>query len=273
MEVKLADPRPFGFGELLDGAFTIYRRNFGNLFVAALLPQLPALLLWLVLPMLVGSLGGDLAAGGLALLMVPYTIVAGAFIWGAITRGAMAGYEGSRPSTGEIYHSAVEDFPRVLGAALIAGVLIAIGSFLFLVPGLILATMFFAVVPVAVVEGRGVGDCLKRSSALSRGGRWRILGVIIVTMIITYLPMIALTMVAGAAAGFALPSTDPQAALQSGMWLHALEQAAQLVAGALTTPFLVSTMALLYLDRRARTEAPDLEAAAAELGTSALPDV
>ena len=37
--------RPLSLGEMLDGAFTIYRRQFASLFLTALAPQLPMILL------------------------------------------------------------------------------------------------------------------------------------------------------------------------------------------------------------------------------------
>jgi hypothetical protein len=54
--------------------------------------------------------------------------------------------------------------------------------------------------------------------------------------------------------------------LYSGVGFTALMQAASTALSAITWPFLACVSLLLYYDRRARTEAPDLESALASLG-------
>jgi hypothetical protein len=51
-------------------------------------------------------------------------------------------------------------------------------------------------------------------------------------------------------------------------WIGGLTQAGSVLVTAITTPFSVALLTLLYVDRRARTEAPDLEAAAERLGST-----
>ena len=86
--------------------------------------------------------------------------------------------------------------------------------------------------------------------------------VLIVAWLITFLPAMAMWAVAGVSA------QGRQAMLGVGagaVWITALIQACSAILSAVTWPFLIIVTTLLYFDRRARTEAPDLEEAAARL--------
>jgi len=50
---------------------------------------------------------------------------------------------------------------------------------LVVVPGLILATMWYLAVPVCVVENLGVFASMKRSAALTKGHRWKVFGLLV----------------------------------------------------------------------------------------------
>src|SRR6185503_20950599 len=67
----------------------------------------------------------------------------------------------------------------------IAGIGIAIGMVLLVVPGLILATIWAVAIPSAVVERTGVFASLSRSVDLTRERRWRSFGAILVAGLIT----------------------------------------------------------------------------------------
>jgi hypothetical protein len=116
---------------------------------------------------------------------------------------------------------------------------------------------FFAVPQAVVVEDRGPLEALARSWRLASGGRIRILLVLVVCWIITMLPAVAIGMLTGDAAGLFTGSAAPV----SGSRL-VVQQALSLISSALTLPFFVACSTLLYFDRRVRTEAYDLEAAA-----------
>ena len=73
-------------------------------------------------------------------------------------------------------------FP-VIGITIVATVCAGFGAMFFLFPGLILMTMWWVAVPVAVVERTGVIDSLRRSAELTRGYRWKVFGVIAIIYI------------------------------------------------------------------------------------------
>ena len=69
-------------------------------------------------------------------------------------------------------------FP-VIGVAFVSGIILILGFIALIIPGFIFLTMFWVVVPAAVVEGRGVGASLSRSRQLTYGHRWAIFGIFI----------------------------------------------------------------------------------------------
>jgi hypothetical protein len=255
--------RPLSFGELLDGGFTLYRRNFATLFGIALLLQVPVILFWLLVPVLLRGTS-ETAAAMLPLLLTPYTMFAFVLGMGALTAAAATAYGGDTPGIGSALRHGLRRWLPLAVVLLITFPLIFVGMVLLLVPGLVLLAMWFATYPVIVVEGRGPLAAMGRSQQLSKGGRLRILGITLVAWLITMLPSLAIMMFIGVGAGAqAVLAGDPSA--MQGLWVTSLMQVASSLGSALTMPFLLIITLLLYYDRRARTEAPDLESAAESL--------
>jgi hypothetical protein len=254
--------RPFSFGELLDGAFTLYRRNFAVLFGLALVPQLPLIVFWLIAPVVItGATTQALDAAGL--LAMPYSLLAWMVSVGALVVAAAEAYEGGEPAIGASLKQGLRRVGPLLVATVVSYIAILFGLMLLLVPGLILLAMWFGTYPAIMLEGRGAFSALGRSRQLSRGARGRILGVLVVAWLITILPVIGLMIVAGISVGIGAVAGETVAG--SGVWVLSITNAATSLVSAVTWPFLMAVTLLLYMDRVARTEAPDLEAAAASL--------
>jgi uncharacterized membrane protein len=147
-----------------------------------------------------------------------------------------------------------------LGAAAVVSVLaavaIVIGSFLILVPGLLAFMVWSLATPAAMMERARPGAALARSARLSRGHRWRILGVTVLIVVIT----VAIESVLSSVVVGLLPGLSAAAALIVG-------DAVAAVVSAITLPWVGAVIALLYVDIRIRTEnlGPALRAHAAGL--------
>lgn len=258
--------RPLDFGEILDLAFTLYRRHFGTFFLTALLPNVPVAAFWMYLGSVMGSGAGaaeevSALAGMGALLMAPYSAVAAIFVWAALV------HQTSRAMTGEAvdleggYRRALSRFFPLLGAGIVAMFLIAVGFMLLFVPGVLIAVMLFAVVQAVVIEEEGPLAALGRSRELARDGWARIFGVIFVTWLIVFLP----TMAVFGGLGFLAALVPGVAEGMAGGGVNAGFQAASVVVGALTTPYMAASLVVLYYDRRVRKEGLDLELAAEQI--------
>jgi hypothetical protein len=104
-------------------------------------------------------------------------------------------------------------------------------------------------IAACVVENLGVVKSLKRSSALSKGNRFRIFTVYIVLFILAIVVGAALGGLAGAAS-MLIPNTVARLIVV---------YVASFVAGSLTGPLATIGIALVYYDERVRKEAFDLQ--------------
>ena len=79
----------------------------------------------------------------------------------------------------------------VIGASILAGIRVAIGLFLLIVPGLILLTYWCLIVPFIVLAGSGIFQAFSNSMRTVRGYAWRVFG----TYVLVFLILIAFSIV------------------------------------------------------------------------------
>lgn len=286
--------RALTFGEILDGAFTLYRRHFLTFFVSALLPYVP-----------IGIVSGWFTAAapapgetsfeyvGLAFLLMFVGLLALTMMWSTLTREASQAYTGGEVSMGDGFRQGARAFLPALAVGVVASVLMfgvimvvvvvfsiliamtiaataggggggadAVSVVLFVLLGLaVMALMlavgalFFATIPAIVVERRGPFQAIGRSFALAWGALPRVAGVLVVCYLIFILPIMGGTVAIGLVEGFealVVPGAMSPVSI-------AVQQLISTLAYALTLPFVAAALVLLYFDRRARTEAHDLE--------------
>jgi hypothetical protein len=256
-------PRALGFGEILDGGFTLYRKNFSTFFGVALAPQIPVILYWIGVMAFVPAGIRDFAG----FLIFPWTFFATFLTLGALCIVTVWTYEGHDPGVRAPLAAGLRAWFPVAIAGVLAWLSVMFGVLFFILPGLFFLASFFAFAPVVMVEQTGPLRALQRSWDLSSGGRFRVLGITLVAYLIILIPMMAISVVGvGVAVGSAGFATGDPAAMQGAeFWITGLLQILGPVVSALTWPFFVAVLTLLYLDRRARTEAPDLEEAVGRL--------
>jgi hypothetical protein len=279
--------RPLGFGEILDGAFSLYRRNFTTFVLTALVPSIGLLAGGLIYAV---ALGGYLREGGnpataAAAIQGPFLlfiVLAGlaTFVsWGALTRQAVQAFTGAPISVPDGLKAGLRALLPMLGAGFLAGLAIGVlavamgilGGIFTMVLGLIglivmgigflvlymlAITIFAGVAPAIVVERKGPLSALTRSWDLMNGALWRTMGLVVVSVLIAYMPVVAVMFVTGTA-GMMLNPTS--AAAMPGANALIAQQVLGWIAGVLTTPFMVSVFVLTYFDRRVRTEALDVQ--------------
>ena len=131
-------------------------------------------------------------------------------------------------SISETVSAALPHIWPVAGASILAGIGIAIGLFLLIVPGLFLITIWAVIVPVIVIERSAVLACFGRSRELVRGRGWHVFG----TLVLVYLIMVGVNIVLGLIFR-ALPHV-----LGSGL--------SAIISGTLISPFLALVVTLVY---------------------------
>jgi hypothetical protein len=277
--------RPLGFGEVLDSAFTLYRRNFASFVAAALVPTL----VMIAGALLTGMHRMNPEAPGFGFLVFMVIALATSLVmWGALAHLASRAYGGTPAQPAEGLQVALRRFFPLLGAVLLSLLaLMVIGGALMVVVGIVVAiagvavgetamlvfvvllgivmlavyalgsAVFFAVVPAVVVEEKGPAGSISRSIELARGALPRIVGMLLVSFFIVYLPVLGVMVLTGTFSTLYDPSA---AAAAAGSTAYMLQQFLSWIAGALTTPFLISVIVVQYYDRRVRTEALDVQA-------------
>jgi hypothetical protein len=98
--------------------------------------------------------------------------------------GAFQVLRGQSIRVGEALQRAFARFFPLIGLGILWSVALMIGFLLLIVPGFILLCMWAVVVPACVVEGLGPIASMSRSAALTKGYRWKILGLLLLLGII-----------------------------------------------------------------------------------------
>ena len=300
--MSTAHLRPLSFGEILDSAFSLYRRHFVALLSAALIPLIPSMLLTGVITRSALTAEPSDAAAAFGAALIPLMLlgfVVGLVMWAALARMVGEAWTGGEVSVGDGYRRGLRAFFPLVGSMLLVYVILMVAMFGVLVAGMLVAAMLgaigmavgnqtvtvllmipallltiaaffaaastmFGVLPAIVIEKYGPAAAIMRSVRLSRGAIPRVTGIMMVTFLIIFLPMLFVMAVTGGFAAFTDPGSVPSA---GSFWL---QQVANSLTSALTTPFMIASMVILYFDRRVRTEAFDVQLAADALEADAV---
>ncbi|MDX1492430.1 MAG: hypothetical protein R3253_00045 [Longimicrobiales bacterium] len=280
--------RPRGIGEILDGAFRLYKEDVGLYVLTATLGALP-----FALVMIASTGDSDTAllavvVGGLSAFVL--TMV----VWSALMDQMNRRLEGEQPTFSASMKRGLNLFFRVAWGAILAyfvlfagmmvwmfasGLIAMLGGFVHEMVGVllgVLAGIFLAVVvffravagsalflPGIIVEGKTAYSSVKRGFALARGGHLRIVAVLLLSWILILVPLTATYFLTGTTAALVDPDAVANGAISAGQL--AAQQLLAVVASGFTTPFLVACILLMHYDQRVRLEAFDLEAEAGAL--------
>jgi hypothetical protein len=104
---------------------------------------------------------------------------------GMIAYGAFQAIRGQPFTIGQSMALGVSRLLPVVGIAISSSLMMAVGTILFFVPGVIVSCMLYVAIPASVIEKRGVIASLGRSAALTKGNRWAIFALILVVAAVT----------------------------------------------------------------------------------------
>ena len=186
--------RPIDVGQVIREVFEIYRDQ-----AAVLLPV--ALLIFVI----EGLVSGAAVAISAILIVVAIVVqvVATTLYQGMVVQLVADVQDGRRDaSVADLLRSVTGVLLPLIGAGLLAGLGIALGLVLLILPGLFLLTIWAVVSPVVVLERPGVVAALGRSRELVRGNEWQVFGAIVTFFLILVLVSLVLGAI-GAALGAA----------------------------------------------------------------------
>lgn len=259
--------RPLGVGEIIDHSLAIYRRQFGALLTITLSANAIPLLLMVYLFTSGGIRERLPLYGGILLL----TIVLGALATAATVFLVSETYLGNSISGGVAIQRATKFLWRLILLTMMMSLVVGLAIIIFLVPGILsgsYALIGLALIPACitalviftgllvstqavVLEDASPTTALSRSWQLTRGFRWKMLGLVIVVGIIIAIPSIALSFLRGGSVAMRSVGEYSTADI---LW----EIGAQFVS-TLIYPLLYCALTVAYYDLRVRKEGFDLE--------------
>ena len=184
--VALASSERFEIGRVVERVLNVLRRNPRTLLLAALLlaaiPRAIGAAIQLVsFNAGAGPMGPGYWISGLI------GLASAVVLQPALLFGVVSDLSGGKATLGQMLNVAV----RTALPALVVGVIVYIASFiglcLLIVPGIIVALMLCVATPARVIEGPGIMRALSRSSELTQGSRWAILGFFVVLFVLSLL--------------------------------------------------------------------------------------
>jgi len=226
--------RQHSAGTLVRSTFRIYGRKFFLLFISSLIPAVPLIAVqvfriepkYSLIPILLMALASLLNVAPTTVLISDICV-------------------GNEPGLARAYRRA---FGKVTGTVLLTFFLVlvwlVIGSLFLIVPGIVFGCWFMFAIVVAILERTSAREALRRSRQLGKGHYLRNLGLYILIMVLTWVPMLIVSFIVGAV-GALVEAPDSVIRLLGNF------------VGLLSAPPLGIVIVLLYYDMRVRSEAYD----------------
>ena len=170
--------RPLSLGEVLDGALVLLRRHFGLVLgIAIVCEGIPT-----AMDVYIDLTGGASQNPGLSLLDRLLTLVGSVLVTGATVRVVSEAYLGQSPLFGDAMRFAGSRFGAILGANIMSGFLTILALLALVIPGIVVACGYSVAAEAAARESGSSSDALRRSWELTKGFRWKALGLGVVSI-------------------------------------------------------------------------------------------
>lgn len=291
--------RARSIGELLDGAFRLYRQDLGLYMFTAIVASIPLAFFGVLTPAATDP-EATAAEAAIVLLALPFAMIGTIVVWTALMHQMSERLDGREPTLGPSVRRGLRLIFRVgwagilayvimVGAAILGGLIVAlffglvtfvsslilpetaalvvtvivavvVGVAVFVLLGLRVLAGMALFLPGIVVEDLTAYQSIKRGFALTKGGQSRILSVLFLSWILIFVPVLAAYFVTGTWQILVDPAAVSSGVIGTGQLV--VQQMLVLISAGFTTPFLVACILLLYFDQRVRLEAYDLQAEA-----------
>lgn len=145
---------------------------------------------------------------------------------------------GERPRPGPSLQAALDQFPRVFVAVLLAGAGVLLGLALLVAPGIYLFVRWYFVTQAVVIESETPVGALRHSGDVVHGAWFRVAGIVLLVNLLVALVVVVVLLPVQAAA----QAADSEAVSLAGT----------IAVEAVTVPYVAVLSILLYHDLRAR---------------------
>jgi hypothetical protein len=246
------DQREFRVGHVFSRAWSVFSGNFLTFILVTGIASLPSLLMPRPTP---GAVPVDPFANiGATIFFGLLMIVLGTLSQAIVLYGAFQVMRGRPVDLGESARIGLRRFLPVVGIAICVPILCFLASLLLFIPGIILYVMWFVAIPVCVVEQLGPFGSMGRSRELTKGHRWKIIGL--------QLAILIPALIVGGLVGAIIVGTGGFLAMASAL-SSTLGQVVNLIWSAIWTAFYAIVIVVTYHDLRVAKEGIDTEQIAA----------
>ena len=214
MAERVRGRRAFSVGSVLARTFPIWARNIIPFSILSVIVYVPLGIFLFAAAPSDGDTDSILAYVGayVLLLLVLQQVVAGALIYGVFQQ-----LRGERAGFADCLRVGFARLLPVVAVGVLAALLALLGLFLLIIPGIILACMYWVAVPVAVVEKPGVIASLKRSAQLTSGEKGSVFVILFLLNVIQQVASKIVDAVTGQSEGFAAIATSLVLTIAFGM--------------------------------------------------------
>jgi hypothetical protein len=191
MATETATGSSISISEVLSRTFGIIGRNPVVIFgIGLLLTGLPrAVIAWLSAPLRQAAAAGHGGSNSLWIAGIGgFIALLLAFLsQGAHIQAGIVDDQGRAASAGECLSVSLRRIIPLLCVALLMVLACGLAAMALIIPGIILFLMWSVAMPAVVAEGAGIGQAFGRSRALTKGARWKILGIFLVFFVLAAL--------------------------------------------------------------------------------------
>lgn len=173
----------FDIGAVVGSSFRVLFRNLLGFLIASVILSVPAGIVLL----LAGAAENPDTGVALSFAAAIVGMLTYLLIIAALTYGTYQDLSGHKAGVGEIVGHALRSLPLAIGVVLLLWILLLAGFMALFVPGIILMCIFYVALPVVVVERPGVTNSLRRSAELTKGNRWKVFALVIITYVVSML--------------------------------------------------------------------------------------
>jgi hypothetical protein len=191
--------------------------------------------------------GGILTLVGAVLSLIGYFLCAG-----ALMKFVSETYLGNNPTVGQVYSFVLPKIGTIVLAAFLTGLVVMLGFFLLIVPGVIFSLWYWLTAQVVVMENLPATQAMSRSKALTSGNLGKIFAV---GLVVSLIAMVISGVISGAGGAISSLFMIQGNFLLMNMVNGLFSSVAQIIALPLSTAAAV----LVYYDLRIRKEGFDLE--------------
>ena len=180
----------FRVGRVLSRSVSVFSRRFLTFFIVTLVASSPLILMQMAAVKPDTDPAQALVLVGLSLVLFMVLLVLSMVSSAIILHGAFQDMRRRPVSLIESLKVGLRRFLPLTGLAFLVGILTVLGIMAFVIPGLILYTMWFVAVAACVVDRTGPWASMRRSRELTKGHRWKILGLALLLLLLSGLNVV-----------------------------------------------------------------------------------